>query len=144
MNSLECKAKIEHKRNRWVLQIGLLLIAAVASLVVGHAFADTGPNSLAGVAENITDSMSNVGKLISAGAYIAGMGFAVGAVMKFKAHKDNPQQIPIGTPIALIFIAAALIFLPNIFETTGETLFGSNAMKGGSTGSNQFTNYQGN
>jgi bacteriocin-like protein len=26
----------------------------------------------------------------SAGAYIAGFGFAVGSVLKFKAHKDNP------------------------------------------------------
>jgi hypothetical protein len=37
---------------------------------------------------------------------------------------DNPTQIPIGTPIALIFIAAALIFLPTIFNVAGGTIFG--------------------
>jgi hypothetical protein len=27
---------------------------------------------------------------------------------------DNPTQIPIGTPIALVFIAAALLFIPSV------------------------------
>ena len=45
--------------------------------------------------------------------------------MKFKAHKDNPTQIPVGTPVALMFVAAALIFLPSMFEVAGGTLFGS-------------------
>jgi intracellular multiplication protein IcmD len=38
--------------------------------------------------------------------------------MKFKQHKDNPTQTPIGTPIALVFIAAALLFLPSILGVT--------------------------
>ncbi len=50
--------------------------------------------------------------------------------MKFKQHKDNPTQIPIGTPIALIFIGAALLFLPSILSVTGNTMFGTG---GGST-----------
>jgi intracellular multiplication protein IcmD len=57
-------------------------------------------------------------------AYLAGLGFAIGAIMKFKQHKDNPTQIPIGTPIALIFIAAALLFLPSILGVAGSTMFG--------------------
>jgi hypothetical protein len=36
---------------------------------------------------------------------------------------QTPSQIPIGTPIALILIADALIFLPKIFGI--GTLFGS-------------------
>jgi intracellular multiplication protein IcmD len=53
------------------------------------------------------------------------LGFSIGAIMKFKQHKDNPTQIPIGTPIALIFIAAALLFLPTILGIAGATMFGS-------------------
>jgi hypothetical protein len=34
-------------------------------------------------------------------------------------------QIPIGTPIALLFIGAALIFLPSLLKVAGETLFGA-------------------
>jgi intracellular multiplication protein IcmD len=70
-------------------------------------------------------SLSDLAKLIAAGSYVGGLGFALGAIMKFKAHKDNPTQIPVGTPIALLFIAAALIFLPTIFSSTGTTLFES-------------------
>jgi intracellular multiplication protein IcmD len=50
--------------------------------------------------------------------------------MKFKQHKDNPTQIPIGTPIALVFVAGALLFLPTVLSVTGATLFGTG---GGST-----------
>jgi intracellular multiplication protein IcmD len=62
--------------------------------------------------ENIT----TVTKLITAGSYLAGLGFSIGAIMKFKQHKDNPTQVPIGTPIALVFIAAALLFFPTLMN----------------------------
>lgn len=67
-----------------------------------------------GIASTITSSLSNLGKLITAGSYLAGLGFAIASSFKFKQHKDNPTQIPVGTPIALVFIAAALLFLPSL------------------------------
>lgn len=73
------------------------------------------------IAESVNGSFTNLTKLITAGSYLAGLGFSAGAIMKFKQHKDNPTQIPIGTPIALVFIAAALLFLPTILATTGAT-----------------------
>lgn len=57
-------------------------------------------------------------EFITGGLYIAGISFAIAAIIKFKQHKDNPTQIPIGTPVALLFIAAALLFLPT---TSGVT-----------------------
>jgi enoyl-[acyl-carrier-protein] reductase (NADH) len=39
--------------------------------------------------------------------------------VQFKAHKDNPTQSPISRPIALIFVGAALIFLPSVFGVSG-------------------------
>ncbi len=62
-------------------------------------------------------------KLITAASYIAGLGFSIGAIMKFKQHKDNPTQIPIGTPIALVFIAAALLFVPTILSAVNATIY---------------------
>jgi intracellular multiplication protein IcmD len=84
------------------------------------------------IAANVMDSFENLAKLITAASYLAGLGFAIGAIMKFKQHKDNPTQIPIGTPIALVFIAAALLFLPSILGVTGATIFGSDGGKVGS------------
>jgi intracellular multiplication protein IcmD len=89
---------------------------------------------LGAVASTLTGSFANVAKLITAGAYMAGIGFAMASMLKFKAHKDNPTQIPIGTPIALLFIGAALIFLPNIFGIAGNTIFGGTSGAGGVTG----------
>jgi len=118
-----------------IWMIGLAGLFFIAGDVL--AASGTAPSgSVGGVADNVIQSLGSLAKLITATAYIAGMGFAIGAVLKFKAHKDNPQQIPVGTPIALIFIAAALIFLPAIISTTGITIFGSSsqAVSGGITG----------
>ncbi len=128
----------------WYFKLVLLIAASLGCFYVGTAEAlvvsGVGPSQTLGdVAAHVTTSMSNLAKLISAASYVAGMGFAVGAIFKFKAHKDNPTQIPIGTPIALIFIAAALIFLPSLFQMAGETLFGSSATTGGLEGDNPYT-----
>jgi hypothetical protein len=51
---------------------------------------------------------------------IAGLGFAIDAIMKFKPHKDNPIQIPIGTSIALFLIAKELQLRPDTVQSPGS------------------------
>ena len=58
-------------------------------------------------------------------AYIAGLGFGVAAIFKFKQVKDNPTQIPISTPFALLGVSTLLVFLPGVIEPAGRTMFGS-------------------
>lgn len=116
----------------YLSSIGLLALisldaAAASSLTIG------------GMASSITSSFENLAKLITAGSYLGGLGFAVGAILKFKQHKDNPTQITIGTPIALVFIAAALLFLPTILGIAGATMFGSS---GGKTAGPKGTVYE--
>jgi intracellular multiplication protein IcmD len=77
--------------------------------------------SIGEVAGTITGSFEALGKLMMGIAYIAGFGFTIAAIFKFKQHKDNPTQIPIGTPIALLIIGVALIFLPGIIKIGGST-----------------------
>ena len=50
---------------------------------------------------------------------IAGLGFAIGAIMKFQ-HKDNPTQIPISGPIALFLISKELQFRPYTVQSPGS------------------------
>lgn len=108
---------------------------ALTSFVVGTAaFAVSGLGGIGGVAQTATTNLENIAKLITAASYVAGMAFAVGAVVKFKAHKDNPTQIPIGTPIALLFVGAALIFIPSVFTVAGGTLFGGSGTVAGVSG----------
>ncbi len=121
----------------------VLSIAAVSSLFfMDSAFAASGSDapsgSIGALAENVVESFSSLAKLITAGAYVAGMGFVLGAIFKFKAHKDNPTQIPIGTPIALLFIGAAMLFLPNVMTTAGTTVFTSSGEVGSVSGTDSF------
>ncbi len=126
--------------------ICITFLFSTSVFAAGSAGGGTSPaNSIGAVADTVIKSFASLAKLITAVAYVAGMGFAIGAIMKFKAHKDNPTQVPIGTPIALIFIAAALIFLPTIFTVAGATLFGSGAAQeqvGGTAGKTSFTYQQ--
>lgn len=105
----------------------LFILLGISSVLLAQiAYADGDSTlTIGSVASNVTDTFAEMAELITAGSYIAGLGFAIGAILKFKAHKDNPTQIPVGTPVALMFVAAALIFLPSMFEVAGGTLFGS-------------------
>lgn len=107
----------------------MLAMGATAAFAVGNVGA---------VADTVTESLGGIARLITAGAYVAGMAFMVGAIVKFKAHKDNPTQIPIGTPIALLFVGAALIFIPTVFGVGGQTLFGEDAQIAGISGTTTF------
>ena len=90
--------------------------------------------TLGNMATSVVGTFTSVGNAITGGSYVAGLAFAIGAIMKFKQHKDNPTQIPIGTPISLVFIAAALLFLPSILSVAGFTMFGVQGTTAGPTG----------
>lgn len=101
-------------------------------LMANNAFAANSGQSIGSVASELTGSFEALAKLITAGAYLGGLAFAIGSIMKFKQHKDNPTQVPIGTPIALLLIAAALLFLPSILGVAGQSLFGGGSVAGAS------------
>lgn len=113
-----------------------LALLALACFMVGTAVLAAAQISggIGSVASNVTSNVGNMARLVTAASYVAGMAFAVGAIVKFKAHKDNPTQIPIGTPIALLFVGAALIFVPSVFTVSGKTLFGNSGFVAGPSG----------
>lgn len=117
----------------------VFIIALITGNYAAIAYAD-GVKTLGDMALTITYSFYGLSKLITAGAYMAGMGFVMASMLKFKAHKDNPTQIPIGTPIALLFVGSALIFLPHIFVIAGETVFGDTSGAAGIYGTTGLTN----
>ena len=115
----------------------ILWALALTCFVTGTA-AIAAMSGIGSVAATATTNLANVAKLITAASYVAGLAFAVGAVVKFKTHKDNPTQVPIGTPIAMLFVGAALIFIPSVFKTTGTTLFGASGSVAGVSGITSF------
>jgi intracellular multiplication protein IcmD len=111
---------------------------AVISMAVGmlsfYMASALAANDIGDIANTVTGTFESVGKLMIAVAYLAGFGFTIAAIFKFKQHKDNPQQASICTAITMLLVGVALIFLPNIFAPAGSTIFGSGATAGGFTG----------
>lgn len=124
---------LKYKRRIRCTELGYIVLGFCAFLFAEPTFALTNL-TIGGVASLITHSFTQLAKLITAGSYLAGLGFSIGAIMKFKQHKDNPTQIPVGTPIALLFIAAALLFLPSILDVTSQTMFGGQGSVAGPLG----------
>lgn len=129
----------QYKAKRSIYYVVLSLLVGALLLYVSDALASSGTGGIGDVANTLTTNFSNLAKLITAISYIAGLGFAVASIFKFKAHKDNPTQVPVGTPLALLFIGAALIFMPSVFQVAGKTVFGTTSGSGGATGTDPFS-----
>ena len=100
------------------------LMMGTSTLLYAQA-STTSETGIAGIANSVSSNLSAVAKLISQVAFVAGLGFFVSAVFKFKQHKDNPTQVPIGTPMSMLAISAALMFMGNFITPLGQTLFSS-------------------
>lgn len=103
-----------------VVSFGLLLLICQDANAAGAVTIDT-------MATTIKKSIETLIEVIKYGAYIAGVGFLVGGILKFKQHKDNPTQVTVGQPIALILIAGALLFMPTLIEVAKTGMFGEQA-----------------
>ena len=109
-----------------------LSLFAVLSLYSFHSWAQL--QDLGQVASNITKSLANVTKLITAAAYVGGTAMFLIAVFQFRQHKENPSQTPLSKPMMFLGIAAALLFFPSLIKVTGATIFGASASVAGAGG----------
>lgn len=98
------------------LLTGGLLFPAFAIAAGGAADITLGP-----AAENAVGVMSGVAELIGAVLYIAATIMFVSAILKLRIHMQNPQQVPIATPIAEFVLAIILGGLPYITELASRT-----------------------
>lgn len=80
--------------------------------------------SLGDVAATITSSFGGITQLIIGIATVAGLGFGVAAIFKFKQHRDNPTQVPLGQPLALLAIGVMLLWVNYLLMASGTTLTG--------------------
>lgn len=108
----------------------VLLGTSLLFLSLGTAAFAVSGQGIGMVASNVKSNFAAIAQLITAGSYVAGFAFGVAAVVKFKAHKDAPTQVTIGQPIALLFVSAALIFIPGVLKSSGRTLFTSGSTAG--------------
>jgi len=110
------------KNRRVGKRIIILAAGMVAGLLAAGVALAANPSGIGALAHQVTTNMEGLAKLITAGSYVAGFGFVVAAIVKFKAHKDNPAQVTLSVPVVMLFIGAALIFVPSVFQVTGGTM----------------------
>lgn len=112
---------------------GLLLSVPFYFLISTNlAFADMpGPYvqnpstpSLGDVAQNITMLTANLANFLTALMFIIGFSCLVGFIVKYKAHRDNPQYIGLTVPVTLFFIGLAFVGLAILLMVTGKNVFG--------------------
>lgn len=116
------------------LRLKINKICTSVVLLSGAGISHASGESLGSMASTITATFASVGSAITGLSYVAGLGFAIAAILQFKQHKENPSQIPIGKPISQILIAAALLFLPSMFSAVGNTLFSEGGTTAGASG----------
>ena len=112
--------------NRKVLNIISLMV-----FFLSHIYASNPPpvpkdaETIGDVAANLTYQIADMHDLIIVTAYVAGFGFMMASMFKFKQHRDNPQQVPIGGGVALFVVAVLLVFMPALYKPTQESIYGS-------------------
>lgn len=58
-------------------------------------------------------------------SFVVGMCFLFAAMFKFKQHKDNPTQNPVGGPLMYVLIATLLMYIGNFELPLKQTLYGA-------------------
>lgn len=102
--------------------VGSTLGVVALSLVWQQAFAG-GATDLKGIVGNVQSNIETLAPLLTIVAYISGVGFCIAGIVQFKAHKDNPTQVPLSKPMVYLGVGAALLFLPAIMASAGSTVF---------------------
>ena len=107
----------------WAIIIGLIGFG----LMMSETFAKTAPKNIGDLAVNLTEEFPSFGHLILALCYIAGLGFFMASIAKFKQYKENSTQIPVETPFALLGVSVLLMFIPGLTKPAGYSIFGTDA-----------------
>ena len=72
---------------------------------------------------NISSLLVKLMPFIQILSIVTGLGFFVASLFKFKAHKDNPSQVPVGTPIAYMMVSIALMYASGVVKIIGTSFF---------------------
>lgn len=109
--------------NRTYLKLALIFTAS-------FALADD-TLTLKSSLESIGELFPAIATILTGTAYVAGLMLFVGAIFKFRQHREAPQQVPIGQPLTLFGLSVLAVFLPGFLNLTGAFF---NEQSAGATG----------
>lgn len=78
-----------------------------------------GDMTLSSSLEAVASLYTQIAAIFTGAAYIAGLMLFVGAIFKFRQHREAPQQVPIGQPLTLFGLSVLAVFLPGFLNLTG-------------------------
>ncbi len=81
-----------------------------------------GLNTITGT---VKSQIPGVAEVLSAIAYVAGVGFGIKAVLKLKEHNESKGQVPLSQPITMAIVAGLLLALPTFLQTAKQGVFGT-------------------
>jgi intracellular multiplication protein IcmD len=116
---MKVKTQQSKKNGSW-LKATLHFAIAAGCFYAAYAFGSD--SDIGAAASKLTGTFSNLGSLVVGGAYLAGFGFVAAGIFKFKQAKDSHGQIPMSTPIAIVGVGAALIFLPSLIQIVSQSI----------------------
>ena len=99
-----------------VVGLGLLVTCTMT-------FADD-PVTISSIASNMQDTVKYAVEIMSSVALACGIVLMVIGILKFKAHKDQPTQIPLSTGLMYLCVGAALTMVPILIPTFNSALTG--------------------
>ena len=102
-------------RLRLLQYLPLLVISAISSAEE--------PQDIFSVITQFAEDMSSIKTLIVYFGGVIGLAMLFAGLLKLKQHKDNPTQVPIGTPLVLMAIASLMIFLSSLTQVAEDTFF---------------------
>ncbi len=100
-------------------------LAIGLSLMMVAETAMAGTDTLGTIVGRVKDEIKGIANLLMIVSFISGVGFTLAGILQFKAHKDNPTQIPLSKPFVYLLVGCSLIFMPAIMQTSGQTVFGT-------------------
>jgi len=99
-----------------------LSAAVLVGTMAGAEDALAGGNNFSSIAENITNSISNVPGMLTGVSYMLGTLLGVLGILKIKDHVENPSQTPLQHGAIRLTAGGGLFALPIVFEAMTETI----------------------
>lgn len=97
-------------KNKFNKKFFLILFFFSAMTLVSAESSGTSASTIGDIASNMMNESPPLFKLVTVAGYITGISFMISGLVKFKAHKETPQQVPLLAPIIFVFIGASLFY----------------------------------
>ncbi len=95
----------------------LVLIVFLNILAITNTYADS--LSVGDMADWVMGPVNGLGKVLGYICLIGGIGMILGSFLQYKAHRENPSQVRLTTPVFLFVVGVILIILPFVGVLVG-------------------------